>query len=153
MRMLIGIIVKGKNEKDAIDRAEDIVIKMIGEDCAFDYYSLENDDLEGFPRCAKILSEKGKEIIEYLFNHMYEDFMILLSDIRSALDEYTDTEIIEESDRKFTRHLMYQLGRYSGWPIALYEEDGMGIRTKREYDMYMKTVGKDHYIVLMNVHY
>ena len=153
--MWIGIIVKAKNRSDAIGVAGNVALKILSNDPVFDHYDLENDEglPEGFPRCARLSTEKGREIVEYLFDGMYDDYLRILTDIRVALDKYTDVEILEEEDEWFVKYLMEKIGRDVGWPISLYDQKGIGIKTRRECNEYLENAKSNQYIVLMNMYY
>lgn len=128
MHMTIRAIVYADSREEAISSAERIFQELTENEKPFDYYSLGNRD--GSQADAfRASSIEGKKLIERGMELTIRDFKHGLEEIRKHIDK--PLEVLME-DGPETNHLWryhcYQLGRYRGPAVWMYDQDGEGIR-------------------------
>jgi len=172
MHMVIRAIVYGKNEEEALKRAE-IVFGRLVEDGSFDYYTLFNDNratMSGkarwgnLPPVALAKSKEGRKLISDAMKATKDEFYDNVRKLRNALRDFTTEELFKMRygfEDKYDeygfdfRYVCNCIGSYSGESVWLYDNDGSGIRDEGHLkDVLTKwNEGKKVYVVPADVHY
>lgn len=176
---IISAIVKAENETEALEKGKEIFENLCGEGNPFDYYTTfegEGTVVSGkgrfgdVPAVMNVDSEEGKKWIDKFMGITKKEFNDNLQKIRKVLEHYSDDDIFEgevqsdtskvveklcktkDIDLYSARYFMYCCGRYSGYNIWLYNDEGEGIRNKRDLGYMVDGNDKNKYIIPADVH-
>jgi len=151
MHTVIYALVYAEDEEDALAQAESIFDDLCGEShFPFDYYSTFKETYATarwgeLPVATKICGEFGSvkcdfcserfrcftgkinSILDEAMGYTKEHFIENIRYIRNDINIKTDDELMD--DGQF-RHWCYNCGRYAGYTIKLYDQDGEGIRNE-----------------------
>jgi len=177
MHMLICAIVYACDEEEALEKGETIFGELV-ERGTFDYFGMFDDDTPPSPKerwgnvpaAVNIQHPDAKKLIDNAMDNTWKEFKENITIVRKLLDAYTDEEIFEEAaavkklGKKFdpidiARHYFYCIGQYEGPSIFLYDNDGVGIRTREHLKNVLnkwddeKYKGLDIWVVPADVHF
>lgn len=150
MHTVIYAIVYAEDEDEALEKGKEIFEQLV-EETIFDYYTTFDDDTStvsgkarwgDLPPVISAIHPDGIEMIDGAMEQTWKEFKENISTIRKLLEKYTDEEIFEEATSdgekgseetyiNMARHYFYEVGRYKGPSVYLYDNDGEGIRDKR----------------------
>jgi cell wall-associated NlpC family hydrolase len=143
--MVIYALVEASSQEEALRAARGVFDRLVGDTPhlrpVFDYYvTFDREDTAfagqarwgSLPVAAPVASPQGRELVERGWNTTEAAFERHLTEVKEALDEYTDEEIMR--DEGFVRHAFRQLGAYVGPAITLYDQQAMGIRDRDRLD-------------------
>lgn len=157
MHHLIRIICYAKDEKEAREKAEDILDnRLVGDGRAFDYGNFfdvksATDRWGKLPVIVKADSKVGKKLIADGLKYTQDEIKEKLKKIRELLAKYSDEELVVEEVLDTKKRILESLednknskseldmfkyyancvGRYDGAGVYLYDNDGEGIRTEK----------------------
>lgn len=171
MHILIRIICYANDEKEARERAEEILNdNLVGEWKPFDYgtfFDNNSSSVSGQSRFGKIApvslanSKEGKKLINEGMKFTKYEFKRSLKKIKEMINDYNDEElfegkilsekskIIENLENKqdnfnigWFKFFCSNLGEYSGNNIYLYDDGGSGIRSNRDLKDVLNNFGE-----------
>lgn len=151
MHQCIRFIIYAKTPEQACIKAQDLLDeRLTGDGRPFDYgnvLDLKANNNWGVANVTLADSKDGKKLIKDGIDYTKKHFMESIKEVRLILDKYSDDEIFEEredpkkdlkkaiinklegkSDRGMWKHSFYQVGKYDGSDIFLYDNDGESIR-------------------------
>ncbi|WP_267643482.1 hypothetical protein [Haloarchaeobius amylolyticus] len=162
MHKLIYALVQASSTEHALANARSVFDHLVGahpDTCpVFDYYVTFDDheaSLAGparwgdLPVAVSAHAPAGAELIERGWRATRNEFERNLDIAHDALANYSTDEIMEDTD--LVRHAFYNVGRYQGPTIALYDQHACGIRHRRKLDAVLDT--DDLWVVPADVHY
>ncbi|WP_435362312.1 hypothetical protein [Haloarchaeobius sp. DFWS5] len=162
MHQLIYALVQASTDEHALRNAQATFDRLVGaslhETLVFDYYVTFDDHQSStagparwgdLPVAARAHSPAGAELIERGWNHMHKQFDRNLTAVQDALTQYSADEIMADTD--LVRHSFYNIGRYHGPTVTLYDENACGIRHRRGLDHVLDQ--DDIWVVPADVHY
>jgi hypothetical protein len=162
MHQVIYAIVGAQTRDDALGIARGCFDRLVGataeSSAEFDYYVTFDEDVRvagkarwgELPIVAQLNSTDGRELLAKGWNATKAEFERNLGEVREALDELNDDEIMNDED--FVRCRCADLGAYAGPSVYLYDEFGSGIRTPKDFVWACKDLDKP-WIVPADVHY
>jgi len=178
MHMVIRAVVLAANPNEALDKARTAFEQLTENQNPFDYFTMfdeEGSSVSGKGRygavkpCLRIATKAGKAMLDEGMAATKEYFLENLARIKAAITRYTPAELFEEApavkpdqdalDLTLFKHYCYQVGKYGGGSIWLYDSDGSGIRSLRQLDNVLGNygtpipAGEEFYIVPADVHF
>ena len=164
MHQIIHAIVGAQTRDDALGVARGCVFdRLVGatpdSSAEFDYYVTfdeEGTTVAGkarwgeLPIAARLDSDEGCDLLARGWHATKEAFEHDLSEVREALADLSDDEIMNNDD--FVRDSCASLGAYAGPSIYLYDEYGSGIRTFEDFVWAYEDL-EQPWIVPADVHY
>lgn len=164
MHMLIYALVEADSADDARATAAGAFDRLVGAHDTqagqvFDYYVTFDDDSSpvagparwgDLPVAARLDTEAGARLLYRGWSHTVGEFERLLDQVREGLATLSDDQVMHDVD--LVRHSCYELGRYRGPPLALYDEYGAGIRDRARLDQVLAGLDTD-WIVPADVHF
>ena len=136
MHYTIGAIVYADSREDVENLAGDVFEKLVGDAGPFDYFTIFKDGI------SRASSKKGTKDVKMLMDFNREEFIDNLGKLRTALGQMTDEAAFSRHGEFDVRYMAYQIGKYVGGGIYLYDSDGGGIRTPE--DLQRALTKKDH---------
>ncbi|WP_267644005.1 hypothetical protein [Haloarchaeobius amylolyticus] len=162
MHQLIYALVQASSTEHALANARSVFDTLVGsgpaELAAFDYYvTFDNHDASfagparwgDLPVAARASTPAGAELIDRGWRATRDEFERNLTIAKEALAELTTDEIMHDAD--LVRHAFYNVGRYQGPTITLYDEHACGIRHRRKLNAILDT--ENLWVVPADVHY
>jgi hypothetical protein len=154
MHMIIQVITPASSKEEALDSAKCVFDGITGEGKPFDYYTTfdeEGSAVSGkgrygnVPAVLKVKTKAGKAMVAEGFAATKEEFLSHMTRVREALKKYSDEEIFEEKTTRsipkeestflfLVRHEMYNVGKYDGSSVWQYDQNGSGIRSRKDLD-------------------
>ena len=134
MHQIIRVIVYAKDKGAALKRAKSI-LNILLQNNTFDYYVTFDDNtstIAGRGRWGDISpvvpihSVEGIKLVKDGWNATIEDFMNYLFKLRKTMKYKSDIKLM--NDRNF-RFYAYEVGKYAGSAVWLYDDNSEGIRT------------------------
>lgn len=160
MHMIIYALVEASTTDEALAAGRTVFNRLTGIDgTAFDYYVTFDDESTSVagrarwgerPIAAPLDSQQGQELLERGWETTTTEFHRYLDQVKTALDELTDEQIMRNEAR--VRFAFRQLGAREGPVIILYDQYGSGIRNPDELDRIQKEC-EDLWIVPADVHF
>ena len=166
MHMVIRAIVHALTDKAALSEAQEVFEELCNSGI-FDYYTTfetAESKVSGgnLPAVVRADSKAGRKLIEEGMNSTKSDFLRRIEVIKNAVNDFSAEELFEMEDDDFysfsikkygggLRYNAYNIGRYRGHPIWLYDSDGEGIHTPGHLKRALKD--KDIWVVLADVHF
>jgi hypothetical protein len=133
MHMGIAIITYGEDADEATEKAKDIADMLCEKQDPFDYhadYPPTNDgELSGmnFSKSLPVADVRVKTILNNFMEYTKDDFLNYVEKVRTAMNGKTAEELWELKDDMW-RFYAYEVGKYKGSSIHIYDNDGEGIR-------------------------
>ncbi|WP_267644112.1 hypothetical protein [Haloarchaeobius amylolyticus] len=162
MHQLIYALVQASTEEQALQDAHCVFDRLVG--CrpeatpVFDYYVTFDDRSSrcagparwgDLPVAVPAGSPRGAELIERGWKDTLNQFERNLGIVQDAIAQYSTEEIMQDTD--LVRHAFYNVGRYQGPTIALYDGHGCGIRHRRQLNSVLER--ENIWVVPADVHY
>jgi hypothetical protein len=123
MHWTLGAIVIAEDAEDAVALAESSFDRLVQDSHPFDYFTIYKDQV------MRVKTVEGKKAVEELMEATREDFIENLQKLRSSLSVMSDEDAFSYAAEFNVRYRAYQIGKYIGGGIFLYDQDGAGIRS------------------------
>lgn len=174
MHQCIRLIVYADKEEEAGECAEKILFRLCGDYLPFDYGEiLEKNNHWNVPSICLANSKEGKKLLDDGMRYYKNNFLDALKKVRVCLENYSDEEIFEEKPKQDLRqeiidkleggstrnclwkYYFYQVGKYAGSDIFVYDFEGEGIRDSEHLKdaLYKWNEGKTVWVVCCDVHF
>ena len=155
MHQLIGLMVskkEAKTKEEALEKAEDDFNRRLL-NRSFDYVVPQNDGFnrwqKTYPEIAYDLAEDtGTKIFSELWGYTKKNKEESLDECRIILMK-SNSEILK--GKPLDTYPFYEVGRYDGMGVHLYDMDTMGISNQYWFDECYKDK-KDYWLVLFDAH-
>jgi hypothetical protein len=164
MHYTIGAIVYAPDAAEARSSAEGAFERISGEHGPFDYFTIFKDGVK------RANSKTGKAAIDELMGWTREEFIENMAKLREALSRFSDEGAFSMAAEFDLRYRAYQIGRFSGPGVTLYDIHGGGIRNPEMLEAVLtktdiegpvgvldwtpgkRPIAEDAWIVLADVH-
>lgn len=158
MHILTRHIVYARNNKEALEKAEENMENMTGErGQVFDWYDMDNSRYEESGSVYLATDAKGKEVIERAYTETHEELKRHFLEIKKSIETKTIEEIMQDS---MIRYHFEAFGAIAGGDIFLYDNYGDGIVSKGHLETAL-TIDKENeeekdllvYVVSIDAHF
>lgn len=163
MHMIIYALVAASTHDDAVAAGRQVFSRLVGatpdSGAGFDYFVTfdETDTTVAgtarwgeYPTAAPVDSREGQALLDRGWTATEAAFERNLEQVKEALEEYTDEEIMRDVD--LTRHAFYRVGAYDGPTVFLYDETATGIRHRDHLERILEE-RESLWIVPADVHF
>jgi len=177
MHMVVRVLVFAKDAEEAVKIAGDALYSMCGDGMPFDYYNLFDNEAASerwgeLPVVMRVCNKMGTkrcdncpdrfkcytdrqayDLLEEGIQASEREFYRYLTDLRKCFYKKDKKKLIDDGH---FRYLCYKLGEYGGSSIYLYNEEGEGIRSRKELEDILVHADREDeilYIIPADVHY
>jgi len=136
MHMIIRNIVYARSKQEALDKAEDNMYYMIGDDgnAPFDYYSTFNTGANSYwgdkyKPVSTIKSKEGRKLVCDGWKFTLQEIRRHVKAVKKYFRGKSPLNFLETDG--YLQYHLNQLGEYRGSSCWLYDDDGEGIKTRK----------------------
>jgi len=135
MHMIIRNIVYATSKQEALDKAEDNMYYMIGDDgnAPFDYYSTFNTGANSYwgDKYKPVSTIKSKEGRKLVCDGWRSTLQEMRQHVKSVKKHFRGKSPIDFLESNYLQYHLSQLGEYRGSSCWLYDDDGEGIKRRK----------------------